>query len=146
MYQEHPLVDVYETGRQMHRIAWAWRGDLGGLNSMRLRDFFNMVKRIPYRPDPPGKEVIQRPWYTLRSLGTGGDCDDKAVVMGAWAHNHGVPFRFVAVSKSLDRDLHHVYTEFHVAKNIWAPVDPTYAFNVLGRPMANYPKRVILTR
>jgi len=127
----------------MYRMASAWKQDMAPHASLSLSEVFNLLKAIPYRPDPPDEEYLMRPFYTLRGLGAGGDCDDKAIASGAWANLNGLGFRFVAVSRSLEKPLHHVYTEMYIGGR-WLTFDPTYSFNVLGRPMCEYPKRVVL--
>lgn len=143
MLQSRELKDVQETGREMYRMARAWRQDMAGYATWPLSQIFNLLKNIPYRPDPPDEEFLQRPFYTLRSLGQGGDCDDKAIASGAWAALNGIPFRFVAASRFVDKPLHHVYTEMYIGTK-WITFDPTYSFNVLGRSMCEYPQRVLL--
>lgn len=139
------LNNLQETATEMYRLADAWQNDMAGHATLSLPQLFDLLKNIPYQPDPPDEEFLQRPVYTLLRAGKGGDCDDKAIAAGAWAHLNGIPFRFVAVSNSLDKEVHHVYTEFHI-RGQWFPFDPTYSFNVLGRPMGNFPVRLVLER
>jgi transglutaminase-like putative cysteine protease len=143
MIQSRELRDVADTGREMYRMAKAWKQDMAPYATMSASQVFNLLRSIPYRPDPPDVEFLQRPRYTLSMSGAGGDCDDKAIASGAWAHLNGIPFRFVAVSRYSDRPLHHVFTEMYIG-NSWIAFDPTYSFNVLGRPMCEYPQRVLL--
>ena len=144
MYQERELVDLQQTATEMYRLAFAWAEDMAPYATLSLPELFTMLKRIPFNPDPEETEFLQRPWYTLNEAGQGGDCDDKSICTGAWAALLGIPFRFVAVSRSRTEDLHHVYTELYIDGE-WLTFDPTYAFNVLGRPMSEYPQRVVLT-
>lgn len=143
-YRETPLLDVQQTASEMYRLAFAWKEDMAPFASMSLPELFNFLKAIPWKADPPEIEVLQRPWYTMNRAGTGGDCDDKAIAVGAYCHLNGLPFRFVAVSRSPELDLHHVYTEIMI-NGSWLIFDPTYAYNVLGRPMGAYAKRLVLT-
>lgn len=71
------------------------------------------------------------------------NCDDKAICAGAWCNLNNFPFRFVAVSMNKDKQLHHVLTEIFYRKQ-WITFDPTYRFNVLGRPMKPYTNRLDL--
>lgn len=127
----------------MYRMASAWKQDMAPYASMSAAQVFNLLRLIPYRPDPPDVEFLQRPLHTIRMTGQGGDCDDKAIAAGSWAHLNGIPYRFVAVSRFPDRPLHHVYAEMYIGTR-WIAFDPTYSFNVLGRPMCEYPQRVVL--
>lgn len=124
-------------------MAYAWRHDMDPWATLSLPELFKLLKDIPYNADPENTEVLQRPWYTMRSLGQGGDCDDKAIASGAYCHLHGYPFQFVAVSRLPNKPLHHVYTEIMINGRILI-FDPTYAYNVLGRPMGTYARRLVL--
>lgn len=137
------LVDVQQTASNMYRIAFAWKEDMAAYASMNLQELFDLLKNIPFNADPKDTELLQRPWFTLNQAGKGGDCDDKAIATGAWCHLRGIRFRFVAVSRSLKIPLHHVLTEMYL-NGKWFEFDPTYAFNVLGRPLSVYPKRLVL--
>lgn len=137
------LTDVQQTSSEMYRIAWAWKEDMAPWASMNLQELFDLIKNIPFNADPEGVEFLQRPWYTMNQTGRGGDCDDRAIATGAWCHLRGIPFRFVAVSRSKTAPLHHVLTELYL-NGEWFEFDPTYSFNVLGRPLSVYPQRLIL--
>lgn len=137
------LLDVQQTASNMYRIAFAWKEDMSPYASLNLQELFNLLKNIPFHADPIGTEYLQRPWFTLNQAGTGGDCDDKAIAVGAWCHLRGIKFRFVAVSRFANKPLHHVLTEMYL-NGKWFEFDPTYSFNVLGRPLFVYPQRLIL--
>jgi len=137
------LTDVQQTASEMYRIAFAWQEDMAQYASMSLQELFDLLKNIPFNADPPDMEYLQRPWYTLNQASVGGDCDDKAICVGAWCHLRGIRFRFVAVSRSKTAPLHHVLTELYL-NGTWYEFDPTYDFNVLGRPLIVYPQRLIL--
>ncbi len=143
MYREMELQDLQQTASNMYRIAFAWKEDMAEYASLNLSELFDLLKNIPFNPDPPDMELLQRPWYTLNEQGPGGDCDDKSICVGAWCWLRGIPFRFVAVSAD-DSPLHHVLTQLYI-QNQWQDFDPTYSHNVLGRPERVYRQRVILT-
>ncbi len=143
MYREAELVDLQQTATEMYRIAFAWAEDMAPYASMSLQELFDFLKNIPFHADPEDMELLQRPWYTINEAGQGGDCDDKMICVGAYCHLRGIPFRFVAVSRD-SAPLHHVLVELYI-QGTWQIFDPTYAFNVLGRPECIYPQRVILT-
>ncbi len=137
------LVDVQQTASNMYRIAYAWKDDMAPYASMSLQELFQLLKSIPFNADPNETELLQRPFYTLHQIGQGGDCDDKAICTGAWCHLNGLRFRFLAVSMQADKKLHHVLTEIFI-RGLWTEFDPTYSFNVLGRPLRKYTARLIL--
>jgi transglutaminase-like putative cysteine protease len=137
------LTDVRQTAFNMYRIAYAWKDDMAAYASMSMQELFDLLKNIPFNADPNDTELLQRPFYTLNQAGRGGDCDDKAICVGAWCHLNGFPFRFLAVSMEPGADLHHVLTEIFY-RGRWIEFDPTYNFNVLGRPLKQYTKRLYL--
>ena len=137
------LKDVRQTAFNMYRIAYAWKDDMAAYASMNLQELFDLLKNIPFNADPDDTELLQRPFYTLNEAGRGGDCDDKAICVGAWCHLNRKPFRFVAVAMSPATELHHVLTEIY-DRGRWLEFDPTYNFNLLGQPLKPYVKRMVL--
>lgn len=137
------LKNVQQTAFNMYRIAYAWKDDMAAYASMSMSELFDFLKKIPFNADPLDTELLQRPFYTVNQLGRGGDCDDMAICVGAWCHLNRLPFRFLAVSMNPDGVLHHVLTEIFY-RGSWIEFDPTYAFNVLGRPLKPYTKRLLL--
>lgn len=137
------LKDVRQTASNMYRIAYAWKDDMAPYASLNLQELFDLLKNIPFNADPNETELLQRPFYTLNQLGKGGDCDDKAICVGAWCHLNHFPFRFLAVAMAPATELHHVLTEIQV-NGRWMEFDPTYNFNVMGRPLSAYTKRLLL--
>ncbi len=144
------LEDVQQTAFNMYRIAYAWKDDMAAYASYSMQELFDLLKKIPFNADPDDTELLQRPFYTLNQIGKGGDCDDKAICAGAWCHLNRLPFRFLAVSMQPDGQLHHVLTEIYVStyerpsQGTWIEFDPTYSFNVLGRPLKAYTNRLYL--
>lgn len=139
---------VRDTGRLMREVVNRHYRDVAAYATLSLPEIFDLVKSIPYRRDPKkpnGKvtELLQRPAYTLARTGHGGDCDDKAMVLASWAKLNGIPFRFVAVGRAKNLPLHHVLVELYIQGN-WVHVDPTYAGNVLGRPLAVYGRKEVI--
>src|SRR4051812_30253481 len=80
-----PLKNISETGREMVRLSVAFRDDMAAYATASIPEVFGLLQRLPYRNDPEGVEFLQRPYYTLNGIGSGGDCDDKAICVGAWA-------------------------------------------------------------
>lgn len=120
----------------MARLSTQYAADLGDKAHWPLEKFFGYVKNLPYRRDPKNMESIARPALTMQDAFPWRDCDDKAILLGAWCASNFVPFRFVASSKRPDKVLHHVYLEARGAKPII--LDATYSHNKLGAPAADY--------
>jgi len=120
------------TGTLMVRLAKQYHRDVAPYAALTAPEFFNKVKSIPYNRDPEHVEFLQRPVYTLAGNRPGGDCDDKAIVSGAYAICNGIPFRFVAMGRYKDKPLHHVATDFYL-NGSWLHFDPTYSDQVMGK-------------
>jgi hypothetical protein len=123
-----PLRDVFQTIDEMNRLSVQYRNDVQPFAHLSLVDFYNHVKNIPFKPDPPLQEWVQRAGITLYGLSQYGDCDDKSIVIKSYCYLRGIPCRFKAVSCLPSRDLHHVYNEIRAAGK-WYPIDATYPEN-----------------
>jgi transglutaminase-like putative cysteine protease len=134
---------VQDTANEMYRLARHYASDTAQYSTMSLNAWFNKVKRIPYRKDPPGEEYLQRPLATLWRIGRGGDCDDKAILLATWAVNNGLPFRWVAVGRMPTRPLHHILVQILI-NGAWMTCDATYPHNTLGTSLNDYAKVTIL--
>lgn len=128
----------------MGRLAREYCGDMADLASMPPCDLFEYIKAIPYRKDPDGVELLQRPLSLRLEAARGADCDDRAIAVAAWAICARYPWRIVAVSRRPDYRLHHVFTEVLIGKN-YIPIDPTYSTSTFGRP-DNWTRRKILSQ
>jgi len=127
-----------QTGKVMHRLANEYKYDMSAYATMPLPEVFRIIADIPYRPDPKGHELVQRPLFTLRN---GGDCDDKAIAMASWAILNGLKYRFMAVGQKKHGiryiPLTHVYTELNI-NDRWESADCTYSWNQLGQQVFHY--------
>ena len=140
-----PLKDVKNTMKHMRFLCETYSGDVVPYLYMSLPEFYDFVKNIPYRYDLDQNgqltEILQRPYYTLNQSGLGGDCDDKAICMGAFAKASGFSYRFKAVGKHLQGKCDHVYCEIKL-QGVWVPVDATYSYNTFGQLLSDYKKVV----
>lgn len=132
MITTRPLIDVFQTAREMRRLVVEYWRDLGAWLDSDFIDFFNYVCALPYVPDPVQVETISRPAYLLRENYAPRDCDDKAVLIACWCYAHGVPVRFVAISTAPNRELCHVF-----ARAWGMDLDATY--NEYHGLLGNYP-------
>lgn len=126
------------TGPLMAQMVYSYWTDMLPWALLPFDDVFYLIASIPFHADPPDRELLQRPLYTLTMTGPGGDCDDKSIAMASWAFAADIPWQFVAIQRP-DRDrLHHVYPELYIGGR-WVPADATYAFNRPGteRPYTN---------
>lgn len=116
--------------------------DMAPYASLSVIQVFNIIKNLPYRPDPVDIETLMRPKYTMTMRGYGGDCDCKALALAALARLQKIPYRFVAIRRPGRPVLHHVAVELFM-QDQWIFFDPTYNFNSFAtvRPEA---ERVII--
>lgn len=131
------------TGPYMHAMVNTYWQDMIPWGTLSLPEIFDTIKNIPYRPDPPDIETLMRPYYTMRQLGWGGDCDDKSIALASWALINRIPYRFVAVRKAGAPTLHHVFTQLQV-NGKWMSADATYSVNTLGRERDIYVERIVI--
>lgn len=131
------------TGPLMRDMVERYYQDMLPWAHYSLLDIYNIIKNLPYRPDPPEEETLMRPSYTMSMQGWGGDCDDKSIALASYAKLRGIPYRFLAVRRFGKDQLHHVYPELYI-KGEWIPFDPTYNFNTPGRVREVYAESVII--
>lgn len=131
------------TGPLMRRMVDTYYKDMAPYAYLPLNEVFDLIKALPFRPDPPDAETLMRPQYTMNMQGWGGDCDDKAIALASYCKLTGIPWRFVAVRRHDRKFLHHVYCELYI-KGRWISADPTYSFNTLGRDREEYAQKVII--
>lgn len=126
-----PLQSAQATAAEMARLSVQYAADLGEKSSWPLQKIFAYVKNLPYRRDPQNVESLARPAYTMRRNFPWRDCDDKAIILGAWCSANMIPFRFLASSRRPDKTLHHVFLEAQAGA---APIilDATYPSHKLG--------------
>jgi hypothetical protein len=135
------LESVQQTGAAMKRLAWNYRQDMAPYQLWSFQKVFDKIKNIPYRFDLSGIETLQRPAYTMRQSGDGGDCDCKAICLLAYCYLNEIPAKIMALARRATMDLHHVILYCKIEGN-WIPVDTTYPHNSLGRLNCDYAKKI----
>lgn len=133
-----PLTSIRQTGLEMGRLAIQYHTDVAPWATWGLSDFCAMVRNHEYQPDPPDREHLSRPLFTLNGWTEHFDCDDRAICVGAWAECRGWPFRFVAAGRPWSDEVHHVYAEV-LPQGIaqvkdWVYADCTYKHHRIGSP------------
>jgi hypothetical protein len=127
-----PLISASQTAREMERLVRTYSKDLGSKAKWNLPRIYSHVRALEFRPDPPGAETVSRPALTLQKDYPWRDCDDKAIILGSWCYENGIPFFFRASSKHPSKKLHHVYAVCKI-KGKEIPLDATYPRNRLGK-------------
>jgi transglutaminase-like putative cysteine protease len=145
-----PLRDALYTGELMHQMAEKYKFDMAPHADLSVIEVFDLIKSIPFSPDPNLKELLKRPYYTLKQIGPGGDCDDKAIALAAWAILTTTPYRFLGVGRRVKGQpffsktrLTHVFTQLYILGD-WLTADATYNFNILGANLGGYDRIEIL--
>lgn len=135
------LTDRSQTGKRIYQCSKYFK-DLGLLLDLSLRDFYDFVRRIPYKEDGPN-EIVARPKYLIygkKSL----DCKKKAVLFGAWLQAHGISWRLVAVAENPDKIIHHVFIQALIDGS-WKNIDATYPHYQLfeKKPQVTYAEELL---
>jgi hypothetical protein len=141
-----PLRSVNQTGEQCARLVNLYYKDIGSLKYLPLEKYFNLVKKLPYLSDPNGTEFLSRPKASLNPRAIYRDCDDKAILMGAYFKNNGIKSRFLAVSTDPKnkKKLHHCVVEAFL-NGSWEIIDPTYSKNPFPKPEKEIYRKVIIS-
>lgn len=148
MYAERePLADKSQTASRIKSLVKRYYTDLDSavvsgislsgdsvpLSSLPLSDYFNFVRKIPYRRDVKPIEVIARPKHILTYRNLGMDCKKKAILMGSYFQSHGIPYRFIGSSQREDRKVHHIFPQIK-QNGKWLNADATYSDYRLYEP------------
>lgn len=121
---EQKLINQDQTVSEIQRIAKQYVSDLDNFKNWDFFKFYNLVRSLPYVPDPIGRETLARPAYTLLNNWTGSrDCDDKTILLVSKAIQNNIPYRIV-ICGQVDH-AHHVYPEIYLWGK-WQPADATY--------------------
>ena len=126
------LHDKAQTGEAMYEMVERFSSDIDafGVGNTRLTElpldkFFSLVSSLPYSEDPEETEVVTRPAHIFATPWQGWDCKKKAVAIAAWLKEHGIPYRFVAVSRRPDGEIHHVIVQACIGGSL-RDIDATY--------------------
>ena len=139
---QEPLTDKAQTVQRIFELARQFSGDLDTvyaqlnsqtvpLSALTLIEYFDMVRRIPYRRDDEPVEVVARPRVILQNFlhGIGKDCKKAAVLIGAYLENKRVPWRLAVVSTRPDKEMHHIFPQGDIyLTGDFVNLDATYSY------------------
>lgn len=136
------LFDKIQTGHNMKYLIEKYHTDLNNImvkkgnetipiSRLSLREFFMLIKTIPYRKDEKPVEVVARPWYIWKHRDVGMDCKKKAIMIGSYLKLHSLPFRLMTTSNRPNRQIHHIFPQLRIGNN-WHNIDATYKWNDMG--------------
>lgn len=125
--QKQPLFGAHEnTAAEMARMVKEYAPDLPGIRRATAKEWYGKIKALPYKRDPKGMEWVTNPLITINPSYKGfRDCDDKAILMAAWAFVHKKPYKFVAGAKK-GQNLHHVWPEIALNGKNFISFDATF--------------------
>ena len=136
---EAPLSDRKQTSDEIFRLVRQFASDLNlikiptntgteALSKISFEDYYDFVRKLPYKRDVAPIERVGRPRWIIDEINTAGrgiDCKKKSVLIAAWLHLHGIPYRFIGSSNRADRQIHHIFPQADFG-NGWINVDATY--------------------
>ena len=139
-----PLRDKEQTATKIKSLVNNFYGDLEHVlversgsrvpvTQLPLSDYFDLVKNIPYRRDPPPVEVVARPHHIFKYAKLGMDCKKKATAIAAYLKARGIPFRFIGSSNRPDKKIHHIFPQAKIDSE-YVNVDATYPDYKLFQP------------
>lgn len=119
----YALIDTYAA--DLHRVKVRRNGLDTPVSRLPLEDFFDFVRRIPYKRDRKPVEVLMRPYYVFRFAKKGADCKKKAIAISSYLALSGTPYRLIGSSRRRDGRIHHVFPQGLIAGQ-WRNLDATY--------------------
>lgn len=138
------LYNKEQTAKTMHALVNKFCKDLTQfnvntesgvktLNNLTMKEFFDFVRKIPYRMDNSPIEVISRPAHIIKLRGSGMDCKKKAVLIGSYLKCNNIPYRFIASSNKPNKKIHHIFPQVLLGGE-WKNLDATYEYYLMFEP------------
>lgn len=138
------LYNKEQTAKTMHALVNRFCRDLSkfkiktktgvkALNNLNIKEFFDFVRRIPYRMDNSPIEVISRPSHIIALKGEGMDCKKKAILIGCYLKCNNIPYRFIASSNKPNKKIHHIFPQVLLGGE-WKNLDATYEHYLMFEP------------
>jgi hypothetical protein len=150
---EAPLRDKRQTSDEIKRLVNTYHGDLEKIDIMlrgkrtcladlSLGDFYDFVRKLPYKKDTKPIEIVGRPKFILEELNGNADCKKKAVLMASFLKINKIPYRFIGASSRPDGAIHHIYPEARMSGE-WIHVDATYPRYRIGQPKKETAREIL---
>lgn len=135
--KEQTIERIFQLARQFcNDLQRAYSERYGGLiplSSLSFRDFYDVVKSLPYRRDVSPVEIVARPRIvlSLSKSGQGRDCKKAAVLIGAYCECNGLKWRLATVSTRPDKKIHHIFPQVFIGGE-YINADATYQNMKIG--------------
>jgi hypothetical protein len=144
IYNSQRLFNKIETTKKMHYFIAKYYKDLRNFHivrngkrvpllSLTVKQFFDFVRKIPYRQDKKPIEVVARPKHILNSRRIGMDCKKKSVLIASYLKNRKIPYRLIGSSIKSTRRIHHIFPQACFSGD-WKNLDATYNHNKIFEP------------
>lgn len=133
-----PLKNRLQTARRIKHLCEQFYLDLNlifivkdnkqiPVSKLSLREYFDLIKNIPYRRDPANFEIVARPYYIFKHRKLGMDCKKKGVLICSFLRLKNYKYRAIGSSTRPDGQICHIYFEMFLPdQKQWRPVDATY--------------------
>ena len=156
VFNQEPLKNRLQTARRIKHLCEQFYADLNlafvvkdnkqiPLSKLSLPDFFDFVKKIPYRKDPSPHEIVARPYYIIKHRALGADCKKKGTLICAYLRMKNYKYRAIGSSTRPDAQICHIYFEmFDPTEKKWKPVDATYKQYKLFQPKTDETAKEVL--
>lgn len=136
IYSTQRLFNKSETASKMYHLIRKYYKDLQNfriirngksvpLTSLSIKDFFNLVRKIPYRQDKKPIEIVSRPKHILKLQRLGMDCKKKSVLIASYLKSKKIPYRLIGSSSRRNKRIHHVFPQAYL-NGRWKNIDATY--------------------
>lgn len=120
-----PLKNKYQSIEQIKRLSKKYADDIGELKKLSLSQYFDFLRRIPYKRDTQPVEEVSRPKYILKN--NTADCKKKTILALSYFIKNGYKYRIVVSSTRLDGKIHHIFPQVLVDGE-YKNFDATYIF------------------
>jgi hypothetical protein len=138
-----PLISKEQTAHRIKELCKRFYSDLDAifidkagqqlpLTALTLQEFYDFVRKIPYRQDKKPIEIVARPYHIVKHKNLGMDCKKKTVLMGSFCEAQNIPYRFIASSRRKDKKVHHIFPQASI-EGEFINIDATYADNKFGQ-------------
>jgi len=121
------LVNRYFSDLSKVRIKK--NGQIIPITNLTITEFYNFVRRIPYRKDIKPVEIIARPKIILKNLSLGMDCKKKGILISSFIkskYGDKIPYRFMTTSNKKSGRIHHIFPQVFI-NGEWVNLDATYS-------------------
>ena len=124
----------YNLGKsvsEIKRLSSQYKKDIENLSQkLNIKQFHNLVRKIPYKQDNYGYEIVMRPKYILKR--NKADCKKKAILLLAYLKAKKIPCGFSIVASPGRKQYHHVFP-FIIVGGKKFDIDATYLRNTWGK-------------